>query len=36
MEKYNAATAAGWRLFRFTPEQATDGTAAAYLAGIFE
>jgi hypothetical protein len=27
MEKYNAATLAGWRILRFTPQQIADGTA---------
>ncbi len=27
LEKYNAATMAGWRVLRFTPQQIADGTA---------
>ena len=35
MEKYNAATLAGWRVFRYTPKQVEDGTAAVQIAEAF-
>lgn len=31
MEKYNAATLAGWRVLRVTPKQVADGTALALV-----
>lgn len=30
-EKYNAATLDGWRVFRFTSDQVTDGSALGVL-----
>lgn len=34
LEKYNAAALAGWRVFRFTTEQAVSGAAAAFVAPV--
>ena len=34
MEKYNAATALGWMVFRFTPEQVRDGSALITVEGL--
>jgi len=31
MEKYNAATLAGWRVFRVTPTQVADGSAVTLI-----
>ena len=31
MEKLNRATASGWRVFRFTPQQVLDGTAKKFI-----
>jgi hypothetical protein len=31
MEKYNTATALGWKVFRFTPEQILKGEAKAFI-----
>lgn len=31
MEKYNAAAVLGWRVLRFTPQQAGDGSAIATI-----
>lgn len=31
MEKYNAATLAGWRVFRVTPKQVADGSALTLI-----
>jgi hypothetical protein len=35
MEKYNQATLLGWKVFRFTPRQFEDGTAAEMIQKIF-
>ena len=34
MEKYNEAARLGFRVFRFTPEEFTDGTAVSYFSKI--
>src|SRR5688500_17266216 len=34
-EKYNLLAKEGWRLFRFTPEEANNGKAVQFLAGVF-
>jgi very-short-patch-repair endonuclease len=31
MEKYNLATAAGWKVYRFTPQQILSGDAAKFI-----
>ena len=31
MEKYNRATADGWQVLRFTPQQVLDGTAMKFI-----
>lgn len=33
-EKYNAATALGWRIFRFTPGMVRDGRALAWVSAL--
>jgi very-short-patch-repair endonuclease len=35
-EKYNAATLAGWRVFRFTTDMIADGRALAVLRQVFQ
>lgn len=35
-EKYNAAAAEGWRVFRFTTDQINDGRAIQFLMGATE
>lgn len=35
MEKYNEAARFGWRVFRFTPEQLTNGDVLAFLEKVF-
>lgn len=35
MEKYNAATMMGWRVFRVTPQQIKEGVALGMLRNIF-
>lgn len=34
MEKYNAAAALGWRIFRFTPKELRDGVVQQMMKGI--
>lgn len=34
-EKYNVATAQGWRVFRFTPQQLKKGEAQAFMLEVF-
>lgn len=36
MEKYNAATLAGWSVFRFTPQQLASGEAMATLKEVLQ
>lgn len=31
LEKYNMATAMGWKVYRFTPQQVMDGTAREFI-----
>lgn len=34
-EKYNAATAGGWRVFRFTSDMVYSGQAGEFMRGVF-
>jgi very-short-patch-repair endonuclease len=34
MEKYNAASSLGWRIFRFTPSEIKDNTALYFMKDI--
>lgn len=36
MEKYNEATALGWKLFRFTPEQLKTGEAQTFIKRVLD
>ena len=36
MEKYNAAGALGWRIFRFTPWQMKSGEASTFMRNVLE
>ncbi len=36
MEKYNAATKDGWKVFRFTPQQLKKGEAQEFMKGVLK
>lgn len=34
-EKYNEAAKSGWRIFRFSPDEAKNGKAASFMQAVF-